>query len=204
MRGRRTISPTAAAVEFIPANYFAPLNLREVFPREAPLEVDIGCGDGAYLAALAQQNPEHNYLGIERLAGRIRSACNRIARQRLANVRVLLIEASYAVAYLLPPQSIAAFHILFPDPWPKRRHKRRRVVDHEFFESLGRALVPGGAVRIATDQHDYFEQIGESVSDIFAVEAGAAEPLSSTFERRYERFGAPIYRLVLRKVCDVR
>ena len=204
MRGSRTISPTAAAVEFVPRNYFAPLDLGELFRRAAPLEVDVGCGDGAYLAAIAAQNAEHNFLGIERLAGRVRSACNKIARSRLENTRVVLIDAGYAVAYLLPAQCVTTFHILFPDPWPKRRHQRRRVLEQPFFDALARALVPGGTVRIATDQADYFEEIREAASGVFAVEDADGNTFRSTFEQRYEGDGVPIYRLLLRKVPAVR
>ena len=204
MRRRRTISPSAAAVEFVPANYFAPLDLRGLFPRQAPLEVDIGCGDGSYIVALAQQNSTHNFLGIERLVGRIRSACNKIAVRRLDNARILLVEASYAVAYLLPPQSVTTFHILFPDPWPKRRHQGRRVLDETFFRSVRRALVADGLIRIVMDQRDYFDQVCEDASRIFAIQSEAPASLSSTFQRRFEVQGARIYRLLLRKTSERR
>jgi tRNA (guanine-N7-)-methyltransferase len=204
MRGRRTISPTAAAVEYVPANYFAPLDLRDLFPSEAPLEVDVGCGDGSYLAALAAENPDHNFLGIERLAGRIRSTSKKIAQRNLGNARVMLVEATYAVAYLLPPGSVTAFHVLFPDPWPKRRHQHRRVLDREFFRSLHRALLARGTIRIATDQADYFEQIRDVALPMFAHESENAANFASTFQRRFEECAVPIYRLVLRKTSDVR
>lgn len=204
MRGRRIISPSAAAVEFVPSDYVAPLNLRAVFPREAPLEVDIGCGDGAYLSALAEQIPEHNFLGIERLVGRVRSACHKIAQRQLANARILFVDATYAVVYLLPPQSVTAFHVLFPDPWPKRRHQRRRVIDDRFLRALSTALVPNGVIRIATDQIDYFDDIRQSAAAIFATDIAPDDFVSSTFHRHYEQLGAPIYRLVLRKSSGVR
>ena len=203
MRGRRTISPTAAAVEFVPDNYFAPLNLRDVFPREAPLEVDVGCGDGSYLAALAADNPDHNFLGIERLPGRIRSTCHKIAHRQLGNARVMLVEATYAIAYLLPRESVTAFHILFPDPWPKRRHQRRRVLDEEFFRSLDSALCADGVIRLATDQADYFDEVRDIALKKFATERENAARLTSTFQRRFEDRGVPIYRLVLRKTSAV-
>ena len=204
MRRSRTISPTAAAVEFVPRDYFAPLDVLELFRREAPLEVDIGCGDGSYLAALAQKTPGHNFLGLERLAGRVRSACKAVAQRQLDNTRVLLIDASYAVAYLLPEECVTTFHILFPDPWPKRRHQRRRVLDQPFFEVLARALVTRGVIRVATDQRDYFEQIRDEASPFFLFENARTDSLGSTFQRRYEQTRAPIYRLWLRKISDLR
>src|ERR1700742_4255009 len=90
----------AFAPEFVPESYFQALDLEPVFPRRAPLEVDLGCGDGSFLVALAKQNPQRNFLGFERLVGRVRSATRKIAHENLDNARVLRIESSYAVAYL--------------------------------------------------------------------------------------------------------
>src|SRR5438105_2896780 len=106
-----------ANTEIVPENFFAPLDLPAIYGRNAPLEVDLGCGDGAFLVALAEGNPERNFLGIERLAGRTSSARKKIARLGLTNARVLRSETSYVVRHLLPPDSAAVFHLLFPDPW---------------------------------------------------------------------------------------
>jgi tRNA (guanine-N7-)-methyltransferase len=207
MRGGSKISPAAEHVQLVPENYFAPLDVPQIFGRSAPLHVDLGCGDGAYLAALAAENPTHNFLGFERLPGRIRSACNRIARLQLTNARVLLIEISYAVAYLLPAGSVSIFHLLFPDPWPKRRHHSRRSADAAFFESLARALADGGAIRIVTDDADYFAQINATAETVSALKPAAEDDRpfpTSTFEQRFRAAGSPIYRLVLRKTSGVR
>jgi tRNA (guanine-N7-)-methyltransferase len=99
------------------------LDIEKVFGRSAPLQVDLGCGDGSFLCALAQRNPDQNFLGIERLLGRIRSAARKAAM--VGNVRLLRMESSYAVRYLLPAGLVETFYLLFPDPWPKRRHWRR-------------------------------------------------------------------------------
>lgn len=194
--------PSASAIELVPANYFAPLDLATVFPRPALLEVDLGCGDGSFLVAMAEKFPERNYLGIERLLGRVRSACGRASRRAVSNVRVLRVETSYAVEYLLPPGSIAVTHLLFPDPWPKKRHERRRIVTKDFLAAVHRLLAPNGCFRIATDQADYFAAIRELVASSALVEEPTGEeeafPLT-TFEKRFLADGAPIYRLVLRK-----
>src|SRR5207245_11080974 len=87
----------------------------------------------------------------------VRSACRKATR--IDNMRVIRVETSYAVRYLLPEQSVQVLHLLFPDPWPKRRHQRRRVMTSEFLRSVHRALAPQGVLRIATDQRDYFEQM---------------------------------------------
>ncbi len=195
---------TAEQVQLVPANYFAPLDLTANFPRTAPVEVDLGCGDGTFLTAMAAQHPERNFLGIERLAGRIRSACGKVARAQLPNVRVLLVDSAYAVAYLLPEGSVAVMHLLFPDPWPKKRHHRRRIVTPEFLASVHRALAPGGRLRIVTDQADYFAAIRELVAASEfqnAPDDPAEEFPRTTFEKHFVAASAPIYRLGLRKIC---
>jgi tRNA (guanine-N7-)-methyltransferase len=170
------------------------------------VEVDLGCGDGTFLAALAAENPDTDFLGIERLLGRVRSACRKIERDGLTNVRILRFEISYAVEYLLPPGSVTAFHILFPDPWPKRRHASRRLVSEGFLAALHRALGPGGVVRIATDDRPYFRQITRmaSASELFGLNPNAeGAAAASKFEHRFRGRGVAIHRLELRKVSPV-
>jgi tRNA (guanine-N7-)-methyltransferase len=197
------VSP-ASRFELIPANYFAPLDLAQVFPRVAPLEIDLGCGDGAFLVAMAERFPERNFLGVERMPGRVRSACGRAARQGLSNVRVLRVESFYAVEYLFPHGSAAVAHLLFPDPWPKKRHQRRRIVTREFVAAVHRLLAPGGQFRVATDQADYFDSIRASLASAAFAEETPDEvdafPLT-TFEIHFRAQGAPIHRLLLRKAA---
>ena len=201
-------APTIASeVELVPANCFEPFDLVTVFGRSAPLEVDLGCGDGSFLATMAAENPDKNFLGVERLLGRVRSACRNIERAGLTNARVMRFEITYFAEHLLPPGSVTAFHLLFPDPWPKRRHARRRVVSGSFLASLQRALVPGGAVHIATDDTEYFRQITHAVSaspDFAIIPAPSSVYPSTKFERRFRAQGVPIQRLELRRVSPVR
>jgi tRNA (guanine-N7-)-methyltransferase len=192
----------ASEIELVPGNYFALLDPATVFSRPAPLEVDLGCGNGAFLVAMAEKYPERNFLGIERLEGRVRSACGRASRHNVRNLRVLRVETSYAVEYLLPAGSIAAAHLLFPDPWPKKRHEQRRIVTKDFLAAVHRLLVPDGSFRIATDRADYFAVIRELIAHSAFLEEPATQeeafPLT-TFEKRFLADGAPIYRLLLRK-----
>ena len=203
MRNNLTVSSAAASVEFIPKNYLTPLDFDMVFGRSAPVEIDLGCGDGSFVTALARQNPERNFLGIERLIGRVRSTCRKAAREKLSNFRVLRVEIAYAVRYLVPAESVAMFHLLFPDPWPKTRHHRRRIVTAELLESIRNGLVPGGILHIATDEADYFEQIARvcAVAPGFAAvdpSLDAAHPVS-TFGERFRQAGVRTYLLELRK-----
>jgi len=217
-------------VELIPVSCTARLNPEEIFGRDAPLQVDLGCGDGAFLFALAIQMPEKNFLGVERLAGRVEKACRKAdkidigARGSRAtktekparvdepggesiNMRVLRFETGYAVKYLLPERSVQTFHLLFPDPWPKRRHHRRRIVTNDFLSAIWTALEENGILRIATDHLDYFTRIsqlaGESPLFAFVQPGNKNDFPSSVFERKFAATGAPIYRLELRKISPV-
>ena len=195
-------------VELIPKSYLATLDLLAIFGRAAPLHVDLGCGDGSFLCELARQNPDKNFLGTEKLVGRVAKVCRKAAA--LENVRVLSVESSYAVRYLLPEASVETFYLLFPDPWPKRRHHRRRIVTHDFLDSVHRALVNDGVLWIATDQLDYFKQIQQSAQNRsgLAIVNPTASPARTDlpmtkFERRFREAGSPVYRLALRKVSPV-
>ena len=191
--------------ELVPETYFAPLDLLAIFGREAPLQVDLGCGDGHLLCELARKHPQRNFLGIEKLAGRVAKVCRKSAH--LENVRVLKVESSYAIRHLLPEASVETFYLLFPDPWPKRRHQRRRIVKLDFLDSIHRALEPGGVLRIATDQLDYFQQIEHSVRSTTVkfefVDHEEVDLPMTKFERRFRDMDAPIYRLALRKISPV-
>jgi tRNA (guanine-N7-)-methyltransferase len=202
-------------VELIPESYVAPLDLEKIFGRKAPLRVDLGCGNGSFLCALAQRTPEKNFLGVERLVGRIRSAARKAAT--VGNVRLLRMESAYAVRYLLPAGSVETFYLLFPDPWPKRRHYRRRIVTPDFLRSIQTALEENGTIYIATDHLDYFERIKViaranpdfTVEDPFDLRShrrgqdGQVLPLTK-FEQQFRAQGAAIYWLELRKVSPVR
>ncbi len=196
-----------ASIELVPDSYVEPLPVAKIFGRAAPLHVDLGCGDGSFLIALAERHPEWNFLGIERMVGRVAKVCRQA--YRIDNVRVLHLETSYAARYLLPKDSVDAFYLLFPDPWPKRRHQRRRVVTSQFLQSICRALKPGGVFQMATDQLDYFKQVEQlaiansQLVRIDNAEAKGHDLPSTKFERRFREKGMPIYRLLLRKVSPV-
>lgn len=205
MRGGRSLTVGAAAIEYIPDTFAQPLALRALFREEhAPLEVDLGCGDGSLLAALAAQRPDRNFLGIEQMIGRVRSSCRRIDRLGLTNARIMRAEVATTVRLLLPRGSVDVFHLMFPDPWPKRRHHRRRLFTREFLEPLGAALKPHGLVHIATDQRDYFKEMLQTVRDTHLFsECDATAPGElprSTFEERFLQTGDDIHRLLLRKL----
>lgn len=151
---------------FIPADYFRELRKEEIFPDATrPLEVDLGSGDGTFLVEMARQHPERDFLGIERLSGRIVKTAKKIKRMGLKNARVLQLESAYSVAWLLPKSSISRLHLLCPDPWPKKRHHKNRLVNSdEFLRGLEHILVPGGEFLLKTDHEEYFQNANESLA----------------------------------------
>ena len=181
------------------------LDFREMFGGEAPLDVDLGCGDGTFIAGMACRFPAHNFLGIERLKGRFESTQKKITSERLMNARVLRAETRHFVEQLLPKESISAFHLLFPDPWPKRRHQSRRIVTPTLIELLFTALVPAGLLHFATDQQDYFKACARIIESgkCFASCDGEIEFPVTTFERHFRDRTVPIYRLLMRKISPV-
>lgn len=190
--------------EFVPPHYFRRLEREELCRDGRPLEVDLGCGDGSFLLAMARQFPERDFLGVERLLGRVRKVCKRLTKERLENVRVLRLESRYTVEWLLPEASVSRLHLLCPDPWPKLRHHRRRVMQVEFLEAVLRALEPGGEFLFMTDHEEYFEWAAEKVAAW-----GKLERLEWTektffypktdFQMQWEAEGKSMFRLRLRK-----
>lgn len=149
-----------SSFRIIPENWLEPLPLSRFFSDpDRPIEVDVGCGKGRFLLARAQRFPETNFLGIERLLGRLRKVDRKLLRAGLTNVRLLRMEAYYATTYLLPADAISAYYIFFPDPWPKARHHDHRLFNPAYLDALARSLRPGGLVHVATDHLPYFEEI---------------------------------------------
>lgn len=178
-------SPDAERIEFIPADYFSPVPRSAIFPDTSrPLELDVGCGDGTFLLEMAGHFPERDFLGIERLGGRVSKICRKAAKLGLTNVRVLCLESSYALRWLLPEACASRLHLLFPDPWPKKKHAARRFVQPQNLAAIHRMIAPDGQFCFKTDHAVYFAEATEVVdaSPLFQrvawLEPGAFYPVT--------------------------
>ena len=178
------------------------IDLANLFSTPQPLEVELGSGDSSFLAEYARQNAGHNFIGVERLLGRIRKLDRKGRRAGLTILRGVRIESAYFLEYLLPPHSAVALHIYFPDPWPKRKHRRYRLINERFPALAQQALAPGGTVYLRTDDQDYSEQMLAvfAAAPVFRpVETPAAlSGLLTDFEKDFQARGIQTRRAAYR------
>ena len=126
-----------------------------------PLEIEVGCGKGQFLTRRAAENPDCNFLGIERMLERVRLFDGKCRRANLANAKVLRLEALYTFHYLLPAHHARTVYVFFPDPWPKRKHHSHRLFGPLFLKALWKRLAVGGRIEFATDHEEYFTFVTE-------------------------------------------
>lgn len=185
-----------------------PWDGRALFGREAALEVEVGSGKGLFLRKAAAQLPDVDFLGTEVAAKYARFAAAGLAKRGLRNALVVHGDALRLFAELLPGASLAAVHVYFPDPWWKRRHKKRRVMRESFLRDAQRTLSPGGWLHFWTDVHEYFQTSLELIAACTRLEGPFDVPQQPAednmdyrthFERRSRLHGAPIYRAQFRK-----
>jgi tRNA (guanine-N7-)-methyltransferase len=192
--------PTTEDEELWPQALFDPIPF---FGRRAPLEVEIGSGKARFLIESARRNPARDFLGLELSLAYYRICRDRLARTGLENARVIRADARRFVQTALAPSSVAAFHVYFPDPWPKKRQRKRRLLDGVGLEILASRLEPGGWLRIATDHADYARSIEPTLSTVSTLERRSWDempaPAATHYEVRYREEGRPIWRFLLRR-----
>lgn len=186
----------------------SPWDTEALFGRAGALEVEVGSGKGLFLRNAAAQCPETNLLGIEISRKYARFAAAALAKRRLNNAMVVSGDALRIFGELLPGDSLAAVHVYFPDPWWKKRHKKRRVMRPSFVRDIERTLVGGGSLHFWTDVEEYFQ----TSLDMLATHAGLSGPIDvprtpaehdmacrTHFERRMRLGDEPVYRAEFRK-----
>lgn len=173
-------------------------------PEGTPLEIEIGCGNGRFIAANAAKHPDVRYFGVERMMERVRK-CSRKAQQgALDNLTIVRVEAGRFVRELLPERCVRAMYLFFPDPWPKRRHHKNRFFQREMCDTLARIFVPGGVMHISTDHEDYFREMVRYLSEDARFEEVPAlvrpEDEQTDFERLFLAKGDPIHSCAFRLI----
>ena len=179
-RGRRRDFPNRYVLPLHPDG--ARLDFAALFPHPALLEADLGCGRGRFLLAHAARAPERNFIGVDILSRRLGKFDLRAAERGVTNIRLFQGDVRFALEKVFPPASLSVAYLFFPDPWPKRRHHNRRMLQPAFMDSIHRVLTDGGLFHFATDHADYFE----AAQKIFALDPRfeSAPPFEPTPEER--------------------
>lgn len=173
-----------------------------VFGRTAPLVLEIGSGMGETTAAIAQAHPEVDFIAVEVHGPGVGSLLNRIESLGLQNLKVIRHDALEVLEKMMPDGSLAAIHLFFPDPWPKKRHHKRRLVQPEFASLAARRLAPGGILHASTDWPDYADHIARVLAAELRLEparSGLLPRPATKFEARGQRLGHPIQDLYYRR-----
>jgi len=192
-----TVEPIGLEVRNLPK----PITGLALFGNEQPLELEIGTGKGTFLSEEASRRTGVNFIGIDRASRYWRHASDRLRRRGCSNVRVILVDAGYFLAEFVPDAALAAVHVHFPDPWPKKRHHKRRLIQPKLIREVERVLIPGGRLQIVTDHQDYFAHIEAVIRSsslapspyVRPATAEGEELVGSNFERKYQRLGRNPY-----------
>ncbi|MCG8648722.1 MAG: tRNA (guanosine(46)-N7)-methyltransferase TrmB [Pirellulales bacterium] len=199
------LSSTLRTVEQLPQR----LDSSSLFGNDKPLQIEVGSGKGLFLATASSALPEQNFLGIEIIAKYAAHSAGRLVKAGVDNALMVHGNAEPLFAERIPPQSLEAVHVYFPDPWWKKRHRKRRVVNQTSVAHFSQSLRPGGHLHFWTDVLDYFENTVEMIAEI-APELGVPIPEDETeakhdldyrthFERRSRQHSIPVYRVCYEK-----
>jgi tRNA (guanine-N7-)-methyltransferase len=205
-QGRTTAAQARALKELFPKFGLAFTNglisPRTVFGREAPLVLEIGSGMGETTASIAAARPDADFIAVEVHGPGVGSLLNRIDSAGLTNVKVVRHDAVEVLERMIPDEALAAIHLFFPDPWPKKRHHKRRVVQPEFATLAARKLAPGGALHAATDWPDYADHMNRVFSNealLQPADHGFTQRPATKFETRGKSLGHSICDLYFRR-----
>lgn len=175
---------------------FAALDLKEVFGNHRRVVLEIGAGKGRFLIGSALEQPELNFIGIEKSLHYHRLIRDRVLKRGIKNLRLINHDAFLVMQKMLADASIAEIHIYFPDPWPRTRQQKRRIIRPEALQEMRRVLVHGGTGIFVTDHREYYEAAAPFIAEVFRSEArvpGADDPPRTNYEAKYREEGREIY-----------
>jgi len=179
----------------------ARLDFRELFGNDHRVVLEIGSGKGRFLISSATEQPDANFIGIEKSLHYHRVICDRVRKRALANVRLINFDAFPVLRDMVPDASLAELHIYFPDPWPRKREQKRRIIRREALEQMRRVLAPGGSAVFVTDHRDYFEAAAPLIAEVFDAQTrvpGPDDPPRTNYEAKYRQEGREIYEVRFR------
>jgi tRNA (guanine-N7-)-methyltransferase len=175
---------------------FVRLDLVQLFGNDHPVVVEIGSGKGRFLISSANQRPETNFIGIEKSLHYHRVIRDRVRKRGLTNVRLVNHDAFLVLRDMIPDASLAEVHIYFPDPWPRKKEQKRRMIRPEVLQEIRRVLVDGGEGIYVTDHQEYFEAAAPLLPRFFRTETrvpGPDDPPRTNYEAKYRAEGRAIY-----------
>ncbi|TWT44684.1 tRNA (guanine-N(7)-)-methyltransferase [Phycisphaerae bacterium RAS1] len=199
-------SARPVAVDFAELDAF---DWTRIFGTDRPVELEIGVGKAGFLLRRARLLPDVNFLGIEWANEFYKYAVDRMQRWNLTNVRILRTDAAHFIRGICPRGSLRALHVYHPDPWPKKRHQKRRLFQKPFVDAAVECLIPGARWAVQTDHAEYYEQIaGLLRAQPKLVEVAFDDPefgvsaaqLGTNFEIKYLREGRAIYQIAMRRM----
>ncbi|HEY2324342.1 MAG TPA: tRNA (guanosine(46)-N7)-methyltransferase TrmB [Thermoanaerobaculia bacterium] len=177
---------------------FARLDLAKLFGNENPVVLEIGSGKGRFLISSAIEQPDVNFIGIEKSLHYHRVIKERVEKRHLTNVRLINHDAFLVLREMLPDASLREIHIYFPDPWPRKREQKRRIIRPEVLEQFRRVLVEGGSGIYVTDHREYFEAAAPLIESAFRAERRLPQPEDlprTNYEAKYRKEGRAIYEI---------
>jgi tRNA (guanine-N7-)-methyltransferase len=175
---------------------FTRLDLRQLFGNDHPVVLEIGSGKGRFLVSSAEEQPETNFIGVEKSLHYHRVIRERIGKRMLKNVRLVNHDAFLVLRDMIPDTSLREIHIYFPDPWPRKKEQKRRIIRPEVLQEIRRVLVDGGTGIYVTDHREYFEAASPLLPEFFETELrvpGPDDPPRTNYEAKYRAEGRPIY-----------
>lgn len=179
-----------------------PLEFDKIFKSIAPVVMEFGVGKGRFMREYASKYPNKNFFGVEKVNKWVKHTAARIQRSKLENVKLIKTDANFVLAQT-QHESISEYYILFPDPWPKRRHQQRRIIQTKLIDKIHKTLVENGKLYIATDHESYFQWMNKIITPFLEAHFKKLEnekiEFISNYQVKYEREGRPIYSIHLMK-----